>query len=72
MPIGCSALCAPAATASRKGILLIDMNTPGIEVKPITIDGGHEVNEVFLTDVRVPAKNLVGEQDRAGRCQSIG
>ncbi len=45
--------------------LLIDMNTPGIEVKPIiTIDGGHEVNEVFLTDVRVPAKNLVGEQDK--------
>ena len=45
--------------------LLIDMNTPGIEVKPIiTIDGGHEVNEVFLTDVRVPAKNLVGEKDK--------
>ncbi|MGB1551204.1 MAG: acyl-CoA dehydrogenase family protein, partial [Parvibaculales bacterium] len=45
--------------------ILIDMNTPGIEVKPIiTIDGGHEVNEVFLTDVRVPAKNLVGEQDK--------
>ena len=45
--------------------LLIDMKTPGIEVKPIiTIDGGHEVNEVFLTDVRVPAKNLVGEQDK--------
>ena len=45
--------------------LLIDMNTPGMEVRPIiTIDGGHEVNEVFLTDVRVPAKNLVGEQDK--------
>ena len=45
--------------------LLIDMDTPGIEVKPIiTIDGGHEVNEVFLTGVRVPAKNLVGEQDK--------
>ena len=34
-------------------------------MKPIiTIDGGHEVNEVFLEDVRVPAKNLVGEQDK--------
>jgi alkylation response protein AidB-like acyl-CoA dehydrogenase len=36
--------------------LLIDMNTPGIEVKPIiTIDGDHEVNSVFFTDVKVPA-----------------
>ena len=45
--------------------LLIDMKTPGITVRPIiTIDGGHEVNEVFLEDVRVPANNLVGEQDK--------
>ena len=44
--------------------LLIDMNTPGIEVKPIiTVDGGHEVNEVFLEDVRVPVENLVGEEN---------
>jgi alkylation response protein AidB-like acyl-CoA dehydrogenase len=44
--------------------LLIDMNSPGIEVRPIrTIDGGHEVNEVFLTDVKVPAENLVGEEN---------
>ena len=35
--------------------LLIDMKTPGIDVKPIiTVDGGHEVNEVFLEDVKVP------------------
>jgi pimeloyl-CoA dehydrogenase large subunit len=45
--------------------LLIDMKTPGIEVRPIqTIDGGHEVNEVFFTDVRVPAENLVGEENK--------
>ncbi len=45
--------------------LLIDMQTPGITVRPIiTIDGSHEVNEVFLEDVRVPAANLVGEQDK--------
>ena len=45
--------------------LLIDMTTPGIEVRPIiTLDGDHEVNEVFFTDVRVPVENLVGEQDR--------
>ena len=44
--------------------LLIDMNTPGIDVKPIiTVDGGHEVNEVFLEDVRVPVENLVGEEN---------
>ena len=43
--------------------LLIDMKSPGIEVRPIyTIDGGHHVNEVFFTDVRVPAENLVGEE----------
>ena len=45
--------------------LLIDMNTPGIEVKPIiTIDGEHEVNSVFFTDVKVPAENLVGEEGK--------
>jgi len=45
--------------------LLIDMETPGIEVRPIQlIDGGHEVNEVFFTDVRVPAENLVGEENK--------
>ncbi|CAM2144093.1 Pimeloyl-CoA dehydrogenase large subunit [Pararobbsia alpina] len=45
--------------------LLIDMTTPGIEVRPIiTLDGDHEVNEVFFTDVRVPVENLVGEENR--------
>ncbi len=45
--------------------LLIDMKTPGIEVRPIvTIDGGREINEVFLTDVVVPAENLVGQENR--------
>ncbi len=45
--------------------LLIDMNTPGIEVRPIvTIDGGREVNEVFFTDVRVPAENVVGQENK--------
>ena len=41
------------------------MKSPGIEVKPIiTIDGDHEVNSVFLTDVKVPAKNLIGEEGK--------
>ena len=43
-------------------MLLIDMTSPGLEVRPIQlIDGGHEVNEVWFTDVRVPGKNLLGE-----------
>lgn len=43
-------------------MLLIDMKSPGLEVRPIElIDGGYEVNEVWLEDVRVPADLLVGE-----------
>lgn len=45
--------------------LLIDMQTPGVEVRPITLlEGTHEVNEIFFTDVRVPAENLVGDENR--------
>ncbi len=44
--------------------LLIDMTTPGITVRPtITLDGAHEVNEVFFDDVRVPVENLVGQEN---------
>ena len=42
--------------------ILVDMKTPGIEVKPIiTLDGDHEVNEVWFDNVRVPKENVVGE-----------
>jgi len=45
--------------------LLIDMTSPGVTVRPIElIDGGHEVNEVWFEDVRVPAENLVGELNK--------
>ncbi len=45
--------------------LLIDMTSPGVTVRPIElIDGGHEVNEVWFEDVRVPAENLVGEENK--------
>ena len=62
-------LCRTDADAKKpqEGIsfILIDMKTPGIEVRPIiTIDGGHEVNEVWLTDVRVPVANRVGEENK--------
>lgn len=41
---------------------LIDMKTPGISVRPIiTIDRSHDINEVVLDEVEVPAENLVGE-----------
>jgi len=49
--------------------LLIDMATPGIEVRPIiTLDGEHEVNEVFFTDVKVPVENLVGQENKGWTC----
>jgi alkylation response protein AidB-like acyl-CoA dehydrogenase len=51
-----------AADKKQEGIsfLLIDMKSPGITLRPlILMDGGHEVNEVFFDDVRVPAENLV-------------
>ncbi|MDU8913098.1 acyl-CoA dehydrogenase family protein [Aestuariicoccus sp. MJ-SS9] len=45
--------------------LLIDMATPGIEVRPIVLlDGSAEVNEVWFTDVKVPVQNLVGEENK--------
>src|SRR5580704_4553702 len=56
-----------AAAKKQEGIsfLLIDMRSPGITVRPIqTIDGGHEVNEVFFDDVKVPVENLVGEENK--------
>ncbi|HEY8027387.1 MAG TPA: acyl-CoA dehydrogenase family protein [Burkholderiaceae bacterium] len=49
--------------------LLIDLCSPGVEVRPIiTLDGDHEVNEVFFTDVHVPLQNLVGEEHRGWTC----
>ena len=56
-----------ATVKKQEGIsfLLIDMKTPGITVRPIqTIDGGHEVNEVFFDDVKVPVENLVGQENK--------
>jgi alkylation response protein AidB-like acyl-CoA dehydrogenase len=57
----------PTAEKKQRGIsmLVFPMDTPGVTLRPIElIDGGHEVNEVFFEDVRVPSENLVGEENR--------
>jgi len=55
-----------SSTAKRQegiSFLLIDMKAPGITVRPlILMDGGHEVNEVFFDDVKVPVENLVHQE----------
>lgn len=50
--------------AKHKGVsyFVCPMDLPGIEIRPITeMTGGHTFNEVFFTDVRIPAANLVGD-----------
>lgn len=57
----------PSAAKPQEGIsfLLVDLDTPGIDRRPIRlIDGSVEVNEFFFTDVRIPAANLVGEENK--------
>jgi len=49
--------------------LLIDMKTPGITVKPIiTMDGSHEVNEVWFDNVKVPVENRIHEENKGWTC----
>jgi len=44
---------------------LVDMRSPGITIRPIpSMDGSHLFNEVFLDDVRIPARNMVGEENQ--------
>jgi alkylation response protein AidB-like acyl-CoA dehydrogenase len=65
--IFCLARTDPNAPKRQAGIsfLLIDMKSAGVTLRPIKlIDGGHEVNEVFFDDVRVPADQLVGQENR--------
>ena len=57
----------PQAPKRQAGIsfLLFDLKTPGITLRPIkTIDGGQEINELFFSDVRVPADQLVGQENQ--------
>ena len=51
----------------HKGItyFIVDMHAPGLSVRPlINMTGSHEFNEVFFDDVRVPARNILGEVNR--------
>ncbi len=59
----------------HKGIstFAIKMDTPGITVRPLTnMAGTHEFNEIFFEDVRVPAANLVGEENRGWYNVAVG
>lgn len=48
------------------------MDAPGVEIRPIIeMTGGHTFNEVFLTDVRIPAENLVGEVNDGWRLAKV-
>ena len=60
----------PEAKAQRGiSFLLIDMKSPGVTVRPIiTLDGAHEVNEIWFEDVEVPVENLVGEENQGWTC----
>jgi alkylation response protein AidB-like acyl-CoA dehydrogenase len=54
-----------AKPQSGISFLLIDMRSPGITVRPITLlDGSHEVNEIWFEDVRVPIQNRVGDENK--------
>ena len=53
--------------AKHQGItyLLVDMHSPGVEVRPLKqITGDPEFNEIFFSDVRVPRKNILGEENQ--------
>ena len=57
----------PLAEKRQEGIsfILMNMKTPGITVRPlILMDGGHEVNEIFFDNVKVPVQNLVFEENK--------
>ena len=75
-PTGSSAWCRTDPTAEKKqrgiSMLVFPMDTPGVTLRPIElIDGGFEVNEVFFEDVRVPAENLVGEENQGWTIRQV-
>ncbi len=65
-------LCRTDSNAKQQegiSFLLIDMKSPGVTVRPIKmLDGGHEVNDVFLDNVKVPADQLVYQENKGWTC----
>jgi pimeloyl-CoA dehydrogenase large subunit len=61
-------LCRTDPSAKKQegiSFIVFPMTSKGITVRPIqTIDGGHEVNEVFFDDVEVPVENLIGQENK--------
>src|ERR1700736_7089611 len=61
-------LCHTSASEKKHmgiSFIVFDMKSKGVTVRPIeTIDGGHEVNEVFFDDVEGPVENLIGEENK--------
>ncbi|MCA1386121.1 MULTISPECIES: pimeloyl-CoA dehydrogenase large subunit [unclassified Bradyrhizobium] len=61
-------LCRTDPSAKKQmgiSFIVLSMKSKGVTVRPIqTIDGGHEVNEVFFDDVEVPYENLIGEENK--------
>src|SRR5664279_4774992 len=61
-------LCRTDPSAKKQtgiSFIVFSMKSKGVTVRPIqTIDGGHEVNEVFFDDVEVPYENLIGEENK--------
>ena len=65
LAIGANSSCAPIANVPKhKGltVLLVDMKSPGVEVRPLRqMTGESEFNELFFRDVRVPVANVLGK-----------
>ena len=63
-----------ASAAKHKGIsyFVLDMNTPGIDVRRIIeMTGGNHFNETFLTDVRIPVANRIGAENEGWRLANV-
>lgn len=65
-------LCRTDANAKQQegiSFLLIDMKSPGVSVRPIKLlDGGYEVNDVFLDNVKVPVDQRIHEENKGWTC----
>ena len=50
-------------------MFIVAFRAPGVEIRPLRqMNGGSSFNEVFFNDVRIPAANLIGQQDDGWRC----